>query len=144
MILSENGLKLIESFEGCRLDAYLDQVGIPTIGYGRIYGVRMGDKCTQEQAEEWLSEDVKNSEDVVNDLVEVPLTQNQFDALVDFVYNLGSGNFEKSTLLRRLNKGDYQGASQQFEVWNRAGGFVRDGLTRRRLAEKKLFLGGMS
>ena len=144
MNYSENGLKLTEQFEGCRLEAYLDQAGIPTIGYGHIGGVRMGDKCTQQQAEKWLLEEVKNAEDAVNDLVQVPLTQNQFDALVDFVYNLGAGNFEKSTLLRRLNKGDYQGAAEQFGVWNRAGGFVRNGLTRRRMVEKELFLRGLT
>jgi lysozyme len=137
---SDTGIKFTESFEGCRLEAYLDQGGIPTIGYGHIHGVKMGDKCTQEQAEQWLSDEVKNAEDAVNDLVQVPLTQNQFDALVDFVYNLGAGNFEKSTLLRRLNKGLYKEASEQFALWNRAGGFVRDGLTRRRVAEKELFL----
>jgi len=140
MNYSDAGLKFTESFEGCRLDAYLDQAGIPTIGYGHISGVRMGDKCTQEQADKWLREDIKESEDAVNRLVKVPLTQNQFDSLVDFTFNLGAGNLGKSTLLRLLNKGQYNEASQEFKNWNRAGGFVRAGLARRRLAEKELFL----
>ena len=142
MNYSDAGLKFTESFEGCRLDAYLDQAGIPTIGYGHISGVRMGDKCTQEQADKWLREDIKESEDAVNRLVKVPLTQNQFDSLVDFTFNLGAGNLAKSTLLRLLNKGQYSDASQEFKNWNRAGGFVRAGLARRRLAEKELFLKG--
>lgn len=143
MIYSDDGLKFTEGFEGCELNAYLDQAGVPTIGYGHILGVRMGDKCTKEQADKWLRDDIKDAETAVNRLVKVPLTQNQFDALVDFTFNLGAGNLAKSTLLRLLNKQDYKRASEQFAVWNRAGGFVRAGLTRRRSAEKELFLKGM-
>lgn len=143
MIYSDVGIKFTESFEGCRLKAYLDQGGIPTIGYGHIDGVGMGDRCTQEQAEAWLREDIADAVGAVNRLAKVPLTQNQFDALVDFTFNLGAGNLEKSTLLRLLNKRDYANAAEEFVRWNRAGGFVRAGLTRRRLAEKELFLKGM-
>ena len=144
MNYSDAGLKFTESFEGCRLESYLDQAGIPTIGYGHTSGVGMGDRCTLEQAEKWLRVDIKEAEDAVNRLVKVALTQNQYDALVDFTFNLGAGNLGKSTLLRLLNKGQYNDASQEFKNWNRAGGFVRAGLARRRLAEKELFLRDIS
>lgn len=140
MNYSKNGLHLTEEFEGCRLIAYQDQTGVPTLGYGHVQGVRLGQTCTQEQAEVWLLNDLKYAEDSVNRLVKVYLHQNQFDSLVDLVFNVGIGNFHGSTLLRLLNAGDFVGASQEFEKWNRAGGIVRDGLTRRRLAEKDLFL----
>lgn len=143
MIYSDTGMKLTEEFEGCRLEAYLDVAGVPTIGYGHTKGVGMGDRCTLEQAAKWLREDIAEAEAAVNRLVKVPLTQNQFDALVDFTFNLGAGNLIKSTLLRLLNKGDYKNAAVEFIRWNRAGGFVRAGLTRRRMAEKELFLKGM-
>ena len=139
MQYSKNGLSLTEGFEGLRLTAYQDQAGIWTIAYGHIHGVSMGMTCTQEQAEAWLLEDVQNAVDDVNNLVTVDLTQNQFDALVDFTFNLGCGNLEHSTLLRLLNSGDYTGAAEQFKVWDMAGGQVRSGLLRRRLAESNLF-----
>lgn len=140
MNYSKNGLHLTEQFEGCRLMAYQDQIGVPTIGYGHTQGVRLGHSCTQEQAEVWLLNDLKYAEDAVNRLVRVFLYQNQFDSLVDLVFNVGVGNFHGSTLLRLLNAGDFSAASLEFEKWNKAGGIVRDGLTRRRLAEKDLFL----
>ena len=143
MIYSDAGLKFTESFESCKLVAYLDQGGVATLGWGHIRGVRIGDKCTQEQADKWLREDIGDAEAAVNRLVNVPLTQNQFDALVDFTFNLGAGNLEKSTLLRLLNKKQYQQAADEFPKWNRAGGFVRAGLTRRRMAERELFLRGI-
>lgn len=140
MIYSQNGLNFTEQFEGCRTVAYLDQGGTPTIGYGHTSGVSLGDKCTQEQAEKWLLEDVQEAARTVNAVVKVPLDQNQFDALVDFVFNIGSGNFESSTFLRLLNEGDRVGASEQFERWNKSGGVIRDGLIKRRIAEENLFL----
>lgn len=142
MIYSDTGLKFTESFEGCRLEAYLDQAGVPTIGFGHTRNVGMGDRCTLEQAEQWLREDIKEAENSVHRLVKVPLTQNQYDSLVDFTFNLGAGNLEKSTLLRLLNRKMYKEAAEEFVRWNRAGGFVRAGLTKRRLAEKELFLRG--
>lgn len=141
MKYSQDGLRLTEFFEGCRLQAYQDQVGVWTIGYGHTKGVTKGMTCDQPQAEFWLAEDVKQAADEVNRKVKVPLIQGQFDALVDFVFNLGSGNFESSTLLRKLNAGDYKGAAAEFKRWNRAGGVVRSGLLHRRLAEENLFLG---
>ncbi len=99
----------------------------------------MGMTCTQEQAEQWLQEDVQSAVDAVNRLVTVQLTQNQFDALVDFTFNLGSGNLQSSTLLRLLNAGNYAGAAGEFEKWDKAGGQALPGLLRRRQAERDLF-----
>lgn len=140
MTTSAQGRKLTESFEGCRLTAYQDSVGIWTLGYGRTAGVKQGDTCTQEQADAWLAEDLASAEHTVNTLVKVPLNQNQFDALVDFVYNVGSGNFEHSTLLSLLDQGAYIGAANQILAWDKAGHVPVAGLTRRRVAEQKLFL----
>lgn len=140
MNYSKNGLHLTEQFEGCKLHAYLDIVGVATIAYGHVKGVRLGMSCTQEQAEAWLLEDLADAERAVNALVKVPLTQNQYDAIVDLVFNVGTGNFQKSTLLKFLNLGSMDRASMEFEKWNKAGGIVRAGLTRRRLAERDLFL----
>jgi lysozyme len=144
MNYSNDGLRLTEQFEGCKLVAYQDQGGIWTIGYGHTKGVYDGMTCTTEQAEKWLRLDVEEAEEDVSRLVKVPLTQPQFDALVDFVFNLGGTKFASSTLLRLINAGNFKYASKEFERWNRAGGIVRDGLTRRRLAEKDLFLQGTS
>lgn len=137
---SQNGLKLTESFEGLRLEAYQDQVGVWTIGYGHTSGVTPGMVCTQDQAQAWLLEDVQGASFAVNRMVTVQLNQNQFDALVDFTFNLGSGNLASSTLLRLLNAGDFTGAANEFPKWNHAGGVVVDGLTKRRKAEQELFL----
>ena len=143
MNISNQGLELIKRFEGLHLKAYLDPVGIPTIGYGTIViagkPVRMGTTITEAQAVEYLRADIDKFEDYVNQLVNVPLTQEQFDACVSFVYNLGPTNFKKSTLLRLLNAGRYEEAQPQFLRWNKAGGKVLRGLTRRRLAEAALF-----
>ena len=141
MNIGPQGLALIKSFEGCKLAAYLDSVGVPTIGYGHTSGVFMGDSCTQAQADAWLAEDLKDAEKCVNDAVTVPLTQNEFDALVSFTFNLGCGNFRKSSLLRLLNGSDYDAAALEFRKWDKAGGQVLAGLTRRRNAEARLFEG---
>ena len=139
MKIGERGLALIKEFEGVRLAAYLDSVGVPTIGYGHTKDVQMGDTCTPEQANEWLREDCEDAENCVNSAVSVPLTECEFDALVSFVFNLGCGNFRKSTLLRKLLDSDYDGAAIEFRKWDKAGGQVLAGLTRRRLAEARLF-----
>ena len=141
MHTSQKGLDLIKSFEGLRLSAYKDVVGVVTIGYGTTSGVKMGDTITKERAEELLREDVKRFEGYVDRLVKVPLTQGMFDALVSFTYNLGPGALEKSTLLDQLNLGDYDGAAEQFDRWTKAGGKVLSGLVRRRAAERALFEG---
>jgi lysozyme len=145
MSTSQNGINLISSFEGCELKAYLCPAKVWTIGFGTtVYPngvkVKKGDSCTLEQAKQFKAHDLKRFEKTVNDLVKVPLTQNQFDALVSLTYNIGTGAFEKSTLLKKLNTGDYQGAADQFTVWNKGGGKVLQGLVNRRAKEKEVFL----
>jgi lysozyme len=140
MRTSQRGLSLIKSFEGLRLLAYRDAVGVWTIGYGATRGVKPGMSVTKEQAERMLLNDVQRFEPEVERLVKVPLSGNQWDALVSFTYNLGASNLESSTLLRLLNVGDYAGAAEQFPRWNKAGGKVLPGLVRRREAERVLFL----
>lgn len=144
MKTSNAGKTLIKSFEGKRLAAYDDGVGVWTIGYGTIkypngVKVKKGDVCTDEQADQYFNNDLVKFENSVNSLVKVPLTQNQFAALVSFAYNLGATNLSNSTLLRKLNSKDYKGAAAEFPKWNKAGGKVMAGLTRRRLAEQELF-----
>ena len=141
MNISAEGKSLIRSFEGCRLSAYLDSAGVPTIGWGRTKGVKMGDTCTQQQADAWFDEELPEYEGYINDMVTVPLEQHQFDALVSWVYNLGPANFGQSTLLKRLNAGDFIGTAAEFRKWNRAGGVELPGLTRRRMAERAMFMG---
>jgi lysozyme len=113
---------------------------VPTIGWGHTKGVKMGDSCTIMQADEWLREDCRDAENEVNRCVRAIITQNQFDALVSFVFNIGGPNFRASTLLSKLNSGDYAGAAAQFPRWNKQGGVVLNGLTRRRAQEMALFL----
>ncbi|MGR2678743.1 lysozyme [Chromobacterium haemolyticum] len=142
MKTSANGIKLIQQFEGLRLKAYQDAVGVWTIGYGHTGpDVTPGLVITQAQADALLARDLSRFESGVTRLVQVPLNQNQFDALVCFSFNLGLGALQGSTLLRLLNAGDYAGAAAQFPRWNKAGGKVLPGLTRRRVAEQALFLG---
>ena len=140
MKLSANGLNLIKQLEGLRLQAYQCSAGVWTIGYGHTTGVLSGDIIDEAQAEVFLREDIVDPEDTVNRLVTVPLGQNQFDALTSFVFNLGSGNFRSSTLLRKLNAGDYNGAADELLRWIHAGGKSLPGLVRRRDIERKLFI----
>ena len=146
MKTSKAGLDLIKQFESFRAAPYLCSAGVPTIGYGTtVYPngikVKLSDqKITQQLAESFLQHHVNAIEKDVSKLVKVTLTQNQFDALVSFAYNVGIGAFGDSTLLKLLNAGDINGASKQFERWNKAGGKIVDGLTNRRKAEKALFL----
>jgi lysozyme len=139
MTYSKTGLHLTQQFESCRLVAYPDSKGVPTIGWGHTFGVKLGDTCTQEQADAWLMQDVQHSVLTVNRLVTVQLTQPEFDSLCDFVFNCGSGNFASSTLLKLLNAGDYQGAAHEFERWDKSGGKELAGLLRRRVAEEQEF-----
>lgn len=147
---SQVGIDLIKKFEGLHrvgkdglVRAYRDPVGIWTIGYGSIKGVRSGMTITKEQADDLLVEDVARHEQYVKQYVKVPLTQNQFDALSSFVFNVGPGNFRKSTLLKRLNRGAYDEVPGQLQRWNKArvkGNLtVLNGLVRRRAAEAALF-----
>lgn len=142
---SDVGVNLISGFEDTRFKAYDDGVGVWTIGTGTtVYPngvkVKQGDTCTPEQAKAYFKHDLAKFEKTVNQSVTVPLTQNQFDALVSLTYNIGSGAFKSSTLLKLLNKVDYQGAADQFLAWKKAGGKVLPGLVRRREAERALFL----
>ncbi|MBJ8436259.1 lysozyme [Acinetobacter lactucae] len=145
MILSLKGINQICNFEGLRLKAYDDGTGIWSIGYGTTRypngsSVQKSDTCTLEQAKAYMQHDLKIFERAVNSAVKVPLKQTQFDALVSLTYNIGVGAFKKSTLLKKLNSGDYKGAANQFDVWVNAGGKRLAGLVRRRAVEKQLFL----
>lgn len=161
--LNDAGLDLIKSYEGIpdgdpstvRIDPYLDPIGIWTIGWGHAIGVGSGylrgkanrkaafdlypGGITFDQAESLLRGDVLDTCRDVESLVAVPLTDNQFAALVSFTFNLGRGNLAKSTLLRKLNDSDYAGAGAEFPRWNKAGGKILQGLVRRRDAEAQLF-----
>jgi len=139
--LSQNGLDLIKGFEGLRLSAYQDSAGVWTIGYGHTGNVQPGDRITQAQADDLLQKDTAWAQQAVRDQVKVPLSQGQFDALTSFTFNLGAGALEKSTLLKKLNAGDYAGAQAEFGKWVHAGGEVLQGLVRRRAAEADLFGG---
>lgn len=145
MQTSEKGIALIKEFEGCKLTAYQDSVGVWTIGYGWTQPVdgkpiRAGMTIKQETAERLLKTGLVSYENDVSRLVKVRLKQGQFDALVSFTYNLGARSLSTSTLLRKLNAGDCAGAADEFLRWNKAGGKVLNGLTRRREAERALFL----
>lgn len=139
MKTSADGLALIEQFEGLRLEAYQDGAGVWTIGYGHTLNVAAGDTCTEEQAGAWLADDVAEAEERVNSLIHVPLSQNQFDALVSFTFNLGGQALAQSTLLRDLNGGSYTLAASQFPRWDNVSGKPSPGLLRRREAERELF-----
>lgn len=140
MNISNDGLDLIKSHEGCRLNAYQDSVGVWTIGYGSIRGVMRGMSITDAEADDRLRQDAQIAEKCVNNSVTISLTQGAFDALCSFVFNLGCGALRNSTLLRKINDGDDNGAADEFGKWNHAGGKVLAGLTARREAEKELFL----
>lgn len=139
MNTSQKGIDLIKAFEGCRLKAYKCPAGIWTIGYGHTSGVKEGQMITFSMAEQFLKQDLKRFETSVNNLVTVAITQNQFDALVSFCYNLGAMALKSSTLLKKLNNGDYNGAAEEFDRWVYANGVKLQGLVRRRRAEKELF-----
>ena len=141
MNISKEGISLIKNYEGCRLESYQDSVGVWTIGFGHIKDVKEGDKLNQDEAENLLKEEMPEYEGYINSMIEVPLDQCQFDALVCWVYNLGPNNLKESTLLRILNEGDYGGVPEQIKRWNKAGGEVLAGLVKRREAEANLFEG---
>lgn len=140
MKASQKCIDLIKKFEGCALKAYLCPSNIPTIGYGHTLGVKLGQTITQEQAEKLLKIDLQVHEQNVNSLVKVPLTQNQFDALVSFEYNVGRGNLQTSTLLRRVNEKRFNECPAEFKKWvYGAGKKLLQGLVNRRNAEALLF-----
>ena len=137
--ISQEGIALIKKFEGCELTAYQCSAGVWTIGYGHTKGIEEGMEITQQEAEDMLVEELHEYENYINDNVTAPLSQNQFDAMVSWVYNLGPANLKASTLLKVLNAGDYDGVPAQIKRWNKAGGVTLDGLIRRREAESLLF-----
>lgn len=145
MKVSQKGVDLIKSFEGCRLKSYQDSVGIWTIGYGCItyptgVKVREGEKCTQEEAEFFLKYEISLKSGPVSSMVTVPITQNQFDALVSFAYNCGVGALRKSTLLKKVNANPNDPSIElEFMKWTKAGGKELNGLKKRRQAESDLY-----
>ena len=141
MNTSAEGIALIKKFEGCELEAYQCSAGVWTIGYGHTKDVEECDTISKDQAEEMLVEELHEYENYVNEYVNVALSQNQFDALVSWVYNLGPANLKASTMLKVLNEGKYEDVPYQMKRWNKAGGKVLDGLVRRREAEALLYQG---
>ena len=148
MNVSKAGLDLIKSFEELKLTAYKPTPDdVWTLGYGHTKGVKEYDTCSIQQADDWVVEDSQEAADDVNHHVTAGINQNQFDALVSFVFNVGDGKavshpdgtFVDSTLLRKLNQGDFKGCAMEFLRWNKQAGKVLNGLTRRREAEKVLF-----
>ena len=141
--IPKQAIELIQKYEGLKLSSYLCPANVWTIGYGttRIKGkaVTSGMTCTEQQAEEYLRDDLQVFAQAVKQLVKVPLNDNQFSALLSFTYNLGVGALEKSTLLKKLNEGSYGAAQAEFLKWIRAGGKILPGLVRRRGEEAELF-----
>ena len=156
MQMSQHGLELLTQWEGCELKVYNDSAGLPTIGVGHLLTkseltsgkiviggapVKYGAGITQQQAEQLLAQDLDPAEAAVNGGVKVKLSQNQFDALTSFTFNVGTGAFASSTLLRLLNQGQYAQVPEQLMRWTRAGGRVVQGLVNRRQNEIKLWNG---
>lgn len=144
--ISNKGLRKIKSFEGLRLKPYKDIAGKDTIGWGHLiklpteaYLLRK-EGITPDKAEKLLKEDIKTAESAVNTLVKAPLTGNQYDALVSFVYNVGEGAFATSTMLKYLNAEEYQKAANEFPRWRYAGGEESAGLLKRRAVEQQTFM----
>lgn len=134
------GMALTRSFEGLRLEAYLDQRGVWTVGYGHTGPeVHAGLTITEAETEAFLASDIAGAVAVVNRLVTREISQNQFDALVDFAFNLGPASLARSTLLREVNAGDFVAAAKEFLLWDHVDGRVVPGLLRRRQAEAELF-----
>jgi lysozyme len=139
MNISQEGISLIKKFEGCELEAYQCAAGVWTIGYGSTKNVKEGDTLTQKEADNLLLHEMQEYEGYIKELVKVPLKQNQFDALVSWVFNLGPANLKASTMLKFLNAGDYHLIPSQIKRWNKANGKVLEGLIRRREAEALMF-----
>lgn len=140
MQTTPDGIALIKRYEALRLKAYKDPVGIPTIGYGHTgEDVALGQTITEEEADALLRTDLIEAETAITRAVRVPLNPNQFSALVSLTFNIGVGAFLKSTLLKKLNAGDYKGAQAQFDRWNKAGGKVLPGLVKRRNSEEEMY-----
>lgn len=145
MRTNAEGIKLVSDFEGFRPQVYRDSGGIPTIGYGSCFtpnGSRVTmdhGEITHETAISYLEFGLQTAEQAIGRLVSTPLTHNQFSALTSFVYNVGSGNFQRSTMRMKINRGSFVDASNEFWKWRRAAGRILKGLVRRREAERRLF-----
>ena len=145
LVASAAGLFALAGFESGgtpRLQAYDDGIGVQTICHGHTKGVTRGMRASLGQCEQWLREDVGTAGQAIARRVQVPITQAQYDALVGFVFNVGDGNFSRSTLLRKINSGECRGAGREFLRWDRAGGKQLRGLTKRREWESKQWLTG--
>lgn len=140
MDINEAGINLIKSFESCSLVCYKDAVGLNTIGWGHRTSLPVGATIDQAYADKLLRDDLNTFIGGVKSMVEIALNDNQFSALVSFSYNVGLENLKNSTLLKLVNQGDFEDAANEFQKWDHAGGKVLEGLLRRRLAEKLLFL----
>ena len=146
--MDNNCYLLVKNFEGCKLKAYLDSVGVPTIGYGATYykdgsKVKIGDKMTQQEAEDLLQFDIEEFSSRVKGLVKSDINDSQEDALISFAYNLGLNNLKISKLLKKVNiNPDDKSIQQEFEKWVKAGGVVLPGLVRRRKSEAYLYFTG--
>ena len=141
LVVSAAALVGIATHEGYRGEAYRDAVGVPTIGFGETAGVKMGDKTTPGRSLVQLLGSTNRHADAIRKCIAVPLYQHEFDAYVSLSYNIGPGAFCQSTLVKKLNAGDYAGACEEIKRWNRAGGKVLPGLTKRREIEYRLCLG---
>jgi lysozyme len=140
MSINQEGIELLKQFEGFRSKAYKDIVGVWTIGYGFIKGVKEGDVLSREDAEIRLKEELEEYVAGVKSVCKVEPNENQLAAMVVFAFNVGVAGFKKSTVIKAHNRGDFQAASRAFALWNKAGGKVVAGLTRRRNAEAALYL----
>ncbi|MEM9771071.1 MAG: glycoside hydrolase family protein [Cyanobacteria bacterium P01_D01_bin.73] len=138
--INAEGLRLVKTYEGLYLNSYQDAVGVWTIGYGCTEGIGPGMSITKQEAEDMLRGELSKFEAAVAKFVNVEINDNQYSALVAFSYNVGAYALKKSTLLRKLNGGDYAGASNEFPRWDKAGGRSLLGLSRRRRSERALFL----
>lgn len=142
MKASKDALDLIKEFEGFRAKAYKCPAGKWTVGYGHTGDVKEGDLITEDRASKILAKDVGDAEKAINTYVTVTLSQNEFDALISLVFNIGIGAFIKSTLLKKLNKSDFDGAAREFLRWDKVNKKPNRGLARRRAAEMQLFTSG--
>ena len=141
MKMGEKGIDLIKYFEGFRSTVYLCAAGVPTLGFGSTHGITMDSpSITEEEGLELLMLDIAKFERGVNRLIDASLNQNQFDALTSFAFNLGNGSLQASTLRKKVNREDYEGAADEFPRWVFAGGRKLNGLVKRRYAERALFL----
>ena len=143
LAVSAAALVGIATHEGYRSKAYKDTVGIPTIGYGETAGVKIGDKTTPERALVQLLSSTEKHADAIRQCIKVPLYQHEFDAYISLAYNIGTGAFCRSTLVKKLNAKDYAGACEEIKRWNKAGGKVLPGLVKRREAEYRMCMGKM-